>query len=384
MKRNTSVTVLGGGQSIGAACFYVSINGKKILLDCGMVKNSKICKKPDFRALQQSGEKLDDISCICISHAHSDHIGFLPYVFEECGRPFPTFASHLTKELGEILLYDHNNIFDSNANSNEQLDYTVRFSQAFRAITPLDFASTKDFSDFRLTFYMAGHIPGAAMIFIESDAGSILYTGDFSYAVTPLTHGVGLPNGLKADTVIIDGTLAKRPNYTNSHISDASYESLKYIKYTPIYIQVNQLTKGIETLCRINELMEINAIPRTRVYIDGTIMDMAVKLGANGISILNPNCFLYDKSIVSNEKAIYIGSRPSLPGTQKVVFDYSLHANFNDLCRFISNHAKKNVLVVHSPETDEPANMYALARYFDLDERLNIIYPETGETYFVS
>ena len=36
-----------------------------------------------------------------------------------------------------------------------------------------------EFGDVRLTTYPAGHCPGSAMAFIESDAGSLLYTGDY-------------------------------------------------------------------------------------------------------------------------------------------------------------------------------------------------------------
>lgn len=43
----------------------------------------------------------------------------------------------------------------------------------------LDFGTPTHFADFQITLLPAGHIFGSAQSFIESDAGSLLYTGDF-------------------------------------------------------------------------------------------------------------------------------------------------------------------------------------------------------------
>ena len=43
----------------------------------------------------------------------------------------------------------------------------------------LPFGERREFRDFAITLHPAGHIFGSAQAFIETDAGSLLYTGDF-------------------------------------------------------------------------------------------------------------------------------------------------------------------------------------------------------------
>jgi Cft2 family RNA processing exonuclease len=80
-----------------------------------------------------------------VSHAHSDHIGAHQHVL----------CTPATAAL---------------------MRCRVRGRLRYRA---LEYGRAYDFPDFRLTLYPAGHILGSAQVLVETDAGRLLYSGDF-------------------------------------------------------------------------------------------------------------------------------------------------------------------------------------------------------------
>jgi predicted metal-dependent RNase len=91
----------GGAQEIGASCILLNIDGKNIVLDCGMRMASTKEYLPDLSIIQESG----GADAIVISHAHMDHTGSLPVL----SREYPgakIYMTHATKDLVRVLLYD--------------------------------------------------------------------------------------------------------------------------------------------------------------------------------------------------------------------------------------------------------------------------------------
>ncbi|KAM0059925.1 putative metallo-beta-lactamase, ribonuclease Z/Hydroxyacylglutathione hydrolase [Helianthus debilis subsp. tardiflorus] len=80
----------GAGQEVGKSCAVVTINGKKIMFDCGMHMGYVDHRRyPDFSRISKSGDFDNAISCVIITHFHLDHIGALPYFTEVCGYTGP-------------------------------------------------------------------------------------------------------------------------------------------------------------------------------------------------------------------------------------------------------------------------------------------------------
>jgi putative mRNA 3-end processing factor len=71
-------------------------------------------------------------------------------------------------------------------------------------ITELPFFSPMQTERARITLYPAGHILGSAMTFIESDAGTLLYTGDCKNPASPVSEGFHPPE--RADILITEAT----------------------------------------------------------------------------------------------------------------------------------------------------------------------------------
>lgn len=71
---------LGGGQRVGASCYYLQLGECNLILDAGTGKEKGLTFEPDLHSLvtmpflQSAGQ----IHQIYISHAYADHIGYLP------------------------------------------------------------------------------------------------------------------------------------------------------------------------------------------------------------------------------------------------------------------------------------------------------------------
>jgi len=70
------ITYLGGVEEVGRSCIVVTVNGKSIMLDCGIRASAEGAGRyPNFDKIPTG----TDIDAIIISHAHMDHAGPCPW-----------------------------------------------------------------------------------------------------------------------------------------------------------------------------------------------------------------------------------------------------------------------------------------------------------------
>lgn len=124
-------------------------------------------------------------------------------------------------------------------------------------VTELEFGETFETRDARITFYPAGHILGSAMTFIESDKGSVLYTGDYRNPPSPASEGFKLPDA-PVDQFITEATFSlpiykwKSHDELGEQIRRFAGETLKE-GYTPIFTAYN-LGKAQELMWFLKDL----------------------------------------------------------------------------------------------------------------------------------
>jgi putative mRNA 3-end processing factor len=73
-------------------------------------------------------------------------------------------------------------------------------------ITVLGFYESVDVPNARVTLFPAGHILGSAMIYVETDEGTLLYTGDFRNPPSLTSDGFAFPEHV--DTLITEATFS--------------------------------------------------------------------------------------------------------------------------------------------------------------------------------
>ncbi len=131
-------------------------------------------------------------------------------------------------------------------------------------IIEMEFGESLETENARITLYPAGHILGSAMTFVESDKGSVLYTGDYRTPASPATEGFQLPKN-PIDQFITEATFSlpiykwKSEEELAKQIRDFASASLEK-GFTPIFTAYN-LGKAQELmfiLKKLNHPMQIH------------------------------------------------------------------------------------------------------------------------------
>lgn len=268
---------IGGGNEIGANCYYLNFNGNGIILDCGIhPQKTGLQSLPDFELLK---EKTID-TCL-ISHAHQDHIGSLPFLIKK----FPyvkIITTPQTRALAELTLHNSVSILKKEIDdsgfkfyNHDEVDLLIQMIAYQEYEIKFELNSYHQLKDsiVDVTFYNAGHILGSAGILLENNDYKIFYTGDINLTNQTLLPKAKLPKH-KVDTLILETTYGA----TDSELLlDWNSESLRFAKEAnkiinqggSILIPVFSLGKMQELLATIWQLMHKKKITSVDIYTGG-------------------------------------------------------------------------------------------------------------------
>jgi len=200
-RKRIRLTFLGGAREVGRSCLLVETPKSKILIDAGIIAGSPngypILNVPEFN--------INEIDGIVVSHAHLDHIGFIPTIYE-MGYDGPLYLTQPTLDLATLLWLDY---IDVMQRSSFKPLFTIKGVKeaAKRAIT-LDYNEVTDISpDVKLTFYNAGHILGSAIVHLHVGEGwhNIVYALDQKFGKTNLLDPA-FTSFQRVETLIIEST----------------------------------------------------------------------------------------------------------------------------------------------------------------------------------
>ena len=208
----------GADRCVTGSCHCLEINGKKILVDCG---------------LQQGRDELDNrylafapgnIDILLVTHAHIDHTGRIPLLVKN-GFHGRILTTRLTADLMKIMLLDFAHIQESDAEyenrkgeraGREHVDplYTEQDAlDVFKYVTTCEYKEKVDLCEgVSAVFTDAGHLLGSASITLELEENgvhkTIVFSGDIGNVDQPIIRDPQLLK--KADYVVMEFDL-RRP-----------------------------------------------------------------------------------------------------------------------------------------------------------------------------
>jgi Cft2 family RNA processing exonuclease len=204
---------LGGGDEIGASSYLLVINDKHMLIDAGVRFRGKRVL-PNFSYVSQVGMLgLWQLDCVCVTHAHMDHSGGIPSVYQQA-TDVPIYMTPPTQDIARILWRDMIKI----SKNDGEFFGDISLENYTKEVThnTLENIETRGFGKpfeaaqgIEMTFLPAGHILGAAMVLIRIDDYHVLFTGDFCAADQATIPGYRLPEDLPPiDLMVCESTYA--------------------------------------------------------------------------------------------------------------------------------------------------------------------------------
>ena len=178
---------------MGRSAIVLDAGRQQMLLDYGIKLNHKT----------EYPVEVPRAGAIVLSHAHLDHSGAVPVIYNNTFPP--TVGTAPTLELSRLLLEDSVGIAKK---QHLQEHFHKRQIRSFQnRFVSLDYHESTSVNGFDVELFDAGHISGSASALIEKNGRRIVYTGDFKLAKQRLHNGAEV---VKSDVLITESTYATR------------------------------------------------------------------------------------------------------------------------------------------------------------------------------
>jgi putative mRNA 3-end processing factor len=192
------IKFLGGAREVGRSAVLADTGKEKFLMDYGI----------EVQEGRKPIEPPHNLDGVFITHAHLDHCGYTPALYSR-GYQGRVYATPATFDLTRLLLEDSLKVQEKRGLEPGFSPQDVSRMGKREAI--MDFRQPHEFGSSTVELFSAGHIPGAAAVFIESHGKSILYTGDIKFMQTDFMSGADI--GVKDIDVLISESTYSYKNH---------------------------------------------------------------------------------------------------------------------------------------------------------------------------
>lgn len=277
------IVFLGGLGEIGRNCACVEVDGKILILDCGLMfpgvdMPGVDLVLPDFTYLRDNAERV--VGCV-LTHGHEDHCGAVPYLLRDL--TFPIFGSALTLGMAR------NRIEEAGLLGRTEL-------------IPVTDNSRHWIGPFDVEFIPVTHsVPHGFATAFHTPQGVILHSGDFKLDLTPVDGRItdlarigAIASGPGIRLLLSDSTNAEEAGYTSS-------ESAVGVVLKGLFAA--NTDKRVIVTCFASHLHRIQQIADAAVGQGRTIATLGRSMGKNvalarGMGLLT----IPDTSLVDIEK----------------------------------------------------------------------------------
>lgn len=294
---------IGATRTVTGSAHLLHINGKKILLDCGLFQGRRAESTERNRSFVFEPSSID---AVILSHAHIDHAGNLPNLVKS-GFSGPIFCTPPTNDLCRIMLMDSAFIqerdceFVNKQHQKKHLPpveplYSVEdVPPAMQLFSPVPYHTPFHVTDgVECTFYDAGHILGSASLALtleEQKNGTrkkvmLGFTGDLGRPNLPILRDPEFIGSM--DALICETTYGGRyhtpveqmPAQFASIVEKAAQRGGK------IVIPAFSVGRTQEIVYTMHQLKLAGRLPDIPVYVDSPLSTNATEVFRK-----HPECF---------------------------------------------------------------------------------------------
>lgn len=290
---------LGAVRTVTGSMHLLSVNGKNLLLDCGLYQGRRA---ESFERNRSFPFDPATLNAVILSHAHIDHAGNLPNLARS-GFRGPIYCTPATRDLCNVMLYDsaHLNERDveyvnkKHRKRNEPLVEPLYTTQdvdaAMGLFSAVSYRQTRELVDgVKLTLYDAGHILGSAVSVLEIDERGrrvrLGFTGDLGRKQMPILKDPE-PIG-DVDILISESTYGGR---IHEPASGMKRSLLAVVKRTverggKVIVPAFSVGRTQELVYHLFELFDAGELPSIPIYIDSPLA-----VNVTDVFRRHPECF---------------------------------------------------------------------------------------------
>ena len=293
------IQFLGAAQTVTGSQHLLSINGKKILLDCGLYQGKR---KEAFEINRHFNFIPSDIDVLLLSHAHIDHSGNIPNLVKN-GFNGPIYTTSATVDLCQIMLRDSAYIQERdveyvnkrrikrNQNPFEPL-YTIEDAEsAMNYFIGIQYNKYIDVAPgVHAQFTDAGHILGSAGIILELEEKNnkvrFAFSGDIGRPDMPIIKNPVLPSDL--DYLIMESTYGNKLHQVSDKVEQEVAELINKVvqRKGKIIIPAFAVGKTQLLVYILHKLFDQNRIPVMPIYVDSPLA-----VDATSVYRTHPECY---------------------------------------------------------------------------------------------
>jgi len=285
----------GAAQEVTGSQHLLSVNGKKILLDCGMFQGQRSKTREKNETFEFTPSEVDKL---VLSHAHIDHSGNIPTLVHR-GFKGDIFSTRATVDLCNLMLRDSAHIQEKDAEwlnkkRGEKVEplYTLEdVEQAMRQFVGLQYQRPVSvIPGVQVTFQDAGHILGSAGVLLEiEESGRKLrfgFSGDIGRFNTPILQDPEYLNDL--DVLIMESTYGNREHPDHDNLAEQLAQTVNavYRRGGKMIVPAFSIGRTQALVYHLHKLYNENRIPDFPVYVDSPL-----SVETTGVYRLHPECF---------------------------------------------------------------------------------------------
>jgi metallo-beta-lactamase family protein len=294
------VQCLGASGTVTGSKFLVECDGRSLLVDCGLYQGLKSLRLRNWDKLPVDPAHID---AVALTHAHIDHIGYLPRLIKD-GFSGPVTATRGTADLARILLPDSGHLQEEEAAYHNQRG-TSKHTPALPLYTAEEGAQAAALvkgveygKPVRLlpavpgVFRRAGHILGSSSVHLELQTGAslrrLVFSGDVGRYAAPILLDPE-PIGL-ADYIFVESTYGDRLHDTTpipeqlARVVQAAVD-----RGGPLVVPAFAVGRTQELIYLLRALEEARRIPALPTFVDSPMAIEATGLYCEHPDDLDPD-----------------------------------------------------------------------------------------------
>jgi metallo-beta-lactamase family protein len=215
-----TLSFLGATGTVTGSRYLLETGGSRLLVDCGLFQGFKQLRLRNWAPFPVEPQSID---AVVLTHAHLDHSGNLPRLVAQgfrgkvhCTPPTQSVCGILLRDSGRLQQEqaDHANRHGYSKHRPALPLYTEADAErAVRRLSPVAFdAAFEPIPGVRARFLGAGHILGAAMVAIDVEGRTVLFSGDLGRPHDPIMRPPAIVTA--ADYLIVESTYGDRRHET--------------------------------------------------------------------------------------------------------------------------------------------------------------------------